>query len=137
MTLIQDFAKWFKARRTTIETWYSDSSGRFAFRVTVDGTPLVCAARSSATDGRTSIMKRVAGAAQSNDGLVCLRIGDDIYVFDPVTILGRGNPDDPRKDGRRKRGEEWIYFDVDFGVRFDDWVDGHKRPVEYHDVDAF
>lgn len=135
-SLIEDFAAWFKARRTAVERWYSDSKGKFAFRVTVDGQTFVCAARSSA-EGRTSIMKRVAGKAQTSDALIALRIGDDIHVFDPVTVLDQGDVDDPHDDERKKRGEEWVYFDVDLGCRFEDWVDGHASPVRYADVGDF
>ena len=131
---IKDFAEWFKARRTKVEKWYSDGKGKFAFRVTVDGTTLICAARSSTSDGRTSIMNRVAGEAQTNDALIALRIGDSIRVFDPVTVLGHGNVDEPHEDDRKKRGEKWVYFDVDLGCRFDEWFDGHAKPVAYKEV---
>jgi hypothetical protein len=137
MSLIQDFASWFKARRTKIEAWYQDGTGKFAFRVTVDDTPLVCTARSSARDGRTSIMKRVAGTAQVNDALIALRVGDDIHVFDPVAVLYRGVDDDPSEDDRSKRGEEWIEFDVGLGCAFDDWFDGIDEPTRYEDVADF
>lgn len=136
MSQVKDFAAWFKARRTKVEKWYSDGKGKFAFRVTVDGTTLICAARSSASDGRTSIMNRVAGEAQTNDALIALRIGDSIRVFDPVTVLGHGNVDEPHEDGRKKRGEKWVYFDVDLGCRFREWYDGTAKPVRYAEVDA-
>lgn len=137
MSQVKDFAEWFKARRTKVEAWYEDGVGKFAFRVTVDGQAFVCAARSSANDGRTSVMKRVAGKAQVNDALIALRIGDTIHVFDPVTVLGTGNTDDPHEDERKERGEEWVYFDVDLGCRFEEWFDGHAEPVRYADVDGF
>lgn len=138
MTLIDDFAEWFKARRTKVEAWYEDGKGKFAFRVTVDDTPLICAARSSFPEnGRTSVMKRVAGTAQVNDALIALRLGDDMLVFDPVTVLYQGNTDDPHEDERKERGEEWVYFDVDLGCRFEEWFDGHATPVRYADVDDF
>ena len=126
---IKDFAEWFKVRKTKVESWYSDGVGKFAFRVTVDGQAFVCAARSSASDGRTSIMKRVAGKAQVNDALIALRIGDSIRIFDPVTVLGHGNVDEPHEDDRKKRGEKWVYFDVDLGCRFREWYDGTAKPV--------
>jgi hypothetical protein len=134
---IKDFAEWFKARRTKVEAWYDDDKGKLAFRVTVDGTPFVCAARSPSSSDRTSVMKRVAGTAQVNDGLIALRIGDTIHVFDPVTVLYQGNADDPHEDERKARGEEWVYFPVDLGCRFEDYVDGRDEPVRYADVDDF
>lgn len=137
MSLIKDFASWFKARRTKVEAWYADDSGKFAFRVTVDGTPFICTARSSMYDGRTSIMKRVAGTAQVNDALIALRVGDDIRVFDPVVVLYRGVDDDPTEDDRSNRGEEWVEFDVDLGCAFDDWFDGVAEPTRYEDVADF
>jgi len=136
MSQVKDFAEWFKARRTKVEAWYEDGVGKFAFRVTVDGQAFVCAARSSASHGRTSIMKRVAGKAQVNDALIALRIGDTIHVFDPVTVLAIGTTDDAHENERNERGEEWVYFDVDLGCRFDEWYDGYATPVRYADVDS-
>jgi len=138
MTLINDFAEWFKARKTKIEAWYSDGVGKFAFRVTVDGQAFVCVARSSTpTDGRTSIMKKVAGKAQVNDALILLRTPAGKFVFDPVTVLDQGEVDDPHEDERKERGEEWIYADVDLACDFESWYDGGAKPVRYADVDGF
>lgn len=134
---IKDFAEWFKARRTTVEKWYRDDVGNYAFRVTVDGTTLICAARSAASDGRTSVMSKVAGAAQVNNALLCLRVGDTIHVFDPTTVLAHGDTSDPVEDSRKKRGEMWVYFDLGLSASFRDWYDGHAAPVEYAGVEDF
>lgn len=137
MTLIDDFAEYFKARRTSIEAWYEDDVGKYAFRVTVGGQTFVCAARSSASDGRTSIMKSVIKRTLANDALIALRIRDTVRVFDPVTVLEQGDDDDPHEDDRKERGEEWVEFDVSFGCRFEEWADGNATPVRYADVDGF
>lgn len=136
-SLIEDFAEWFKTRRTNVEAWYDDPKGKFAFRVTVDGTPFICAARSPSSSERTSIMKRVAGTANVNDALIALRIGDDVHAFDPLTVLYQGQTDDPVEDERKERGEEWVYFPTSLGCRFEDWIDGRDEPVRYADVDDF
>lgn len=137
MTQLKDFAEWFKARKTKVESWYSDGVGRFAFKVTVDGQAFICAARSSGpTNGRTSIMKRIAGKAQVEDAFVALRLPDGIYVFDPVTVLGHGEVEEPKEKARKKRGEEWVSVDVGLSCDFREWYDGHAEPARFAEVDA-
>lgn len=137
MTQLKDFAEWFKARRTKVEKWYSDGVGKFAFRVTVDGQAFVCAARSSGPKGgKTSVMKRIAGKAQTTDALIALRLPGGIRVFDPVTVLGHGEPDEPKEKARKKRGEVWVTVDVDLSCPFDEWYDGNAEPARFADVDA-
>lgn len=138
MTLINDFAEWFKARRTKVEAWYNDGVGKFAFKVTVDGQAFVCAARSSSpTGGQTSIMKKVAGKAQVNDALILLRTPAGTHVFDPVTVLDQGEVDDPHEDERKERGEKWVHVDVNLACDFEAWYDGAASPARYADVNGF
>jgi len=133
-SVLGDFAEFFKSRRTKVERYYEDGVGRFAFRVTVEGQAFVCAARSNPPKkGKTSIMARVAGKAQTTDALILLRLRDDMYVFDPVTVLGRGEADEPVEEDRKKRGEKWVHFPVSLGCDFREWVDGTAEPVRYHD----
>lgn len=132
---IADFADYFKTRRTKIEKWYTDGVGRFAFRVTVDGQAFVCATRTNPPKkGKTSIMARVAGKAQTQDALIALRLRDEIHVFDPVTVLGHGEADEPAEEDRKKRGEKWVHFPVSLGCTFEEWYDGAGEPLRYHDV---
>lgn len=132
MSLIQDFADWWKRRDVRIRKWYSDGQGRFAFRVTLDGQAFVCTTRSSNPhNGKTSVMKRVAGIAQTNDALVVVRVPHGLYVFDPVVVLAEGESDEPTERDRRKRGEEWVSIDVDYACDFSDWYDGVDEPVTY------
>lgn len=135
MSALRDFAEWFKVRRTKIRAWYDDDVGRFAFKVKVDGTPLICVARRSSTaSGTTSIMKKVVGRAHYQDALIVVRMRDDVMVFDPVTIFEHGECGDPKDTARRKRGEEWVYFPVELGCRFEEWFDGHAAPVTFGDA---
>lgn len=137
MSSLQDFADWFKARKTKIRAWYEDGVGRFAFKVVVDGQAFVCAARtSSSSTGETSVMKKVAGRAQTQDALIALRLADGTYVFDPVTVLGTGDCRAAKADERKERGEEWVYFDVSHGCGFEEWFDGYDSPAVYRDVMA-
>lgn len=138
MSAIDDFAEWFKTRKTPIERWYSDGVGKFAFRVTVDGQTFVCAARKSATSGgHTSIMNRVAGKAQTEDALIALRLRDGIYVYDPITLLGHGDTKEPVETDRKRRGEKWVHFPVSFGCEFREWYDGNAEPTRYADVEDY
>lgn len=139
MSALHDFAEFFKSRKTRIRTWYEDGVGKWAFRVVVDGQAFVCCARKVApTGGKTSVMKRVAGRAQSSDAYVAVRLpDDDIHVFDPVAILAEGEPDDVVEDDRRERGEEWVTVPLSLSVRFGDWYDGIASPAEYTGVDSF
>lgn len=135
MTALQDFAEWFKARETKIEAWYSDGVGRFAFRVTVDDQAFVCAARSSPPkDGKTSIMARVAGKAQTSDALIALRLPGGIRVFDPVTVLDTGERDTPAQSDRRERDESWVAVDLSVACTFSEWYDGDAKPLRFADV---
>jgi len=135
MSAIEDFAEFFKVRKTPIEDYYEDGVGKFAFRVTVDDQTFVCTARKTPPkNGRTSIMNRVAGKAQTQDALIALRLRDDIHVFDPITILGHGDTDEPAERDRKKRGEKWVTFPVSFGCTFRDWYDGGASPLRYKDV---
>lgn len=134
-SLIHDFAEWFKSRKTPVREWYKDDVGRYAFRVRVDGQDFVACARSSSPgDGRTSIMRRVCGEAQTSDAFVLLRTPADTYVFDPVTVLAVGDPADPHDDRRSKRGEAWVYVDVDYACTFSRWADGYAKPTRFSDV---
>lgn len=137
--LLGDFAEYFKVRETPILQYYEDGVGKWAFRVNVHDTDFVCAARSkyeNAKGTRASCMNRVAGRAQVSDAFVCLRIRDDIYVFDPVSILAEGDVEDPHESDRASRGEKWVYFPVSIGVSFEDWVGG-SEPATFADVDQF
>ena len=139
MSLLNDFAEWFKVRKVPIKRWYSDDVGRWAFRVEVDGQTFICAARKTRpSKGTTSVMKRIAGRAQTRDALVCLRLPDDeTYVFDPVAVLAHGEADDILQDDRKKRGEVWVRFPLSIGCRFEEWYDGTAEPAAYGEVDAF
>jgi len=134
-SLIHDLAEWFKSRKTRVTAWYEDGVGRYAFRVCVDGQDFVACARSSPpADGRTSVMRRVCGKAQTTDAYVLLRTPEAMYVFDPVTVLAVGDPDDPHDDSRAKRGEAWVYVDVEYACTFEQWVDGYGKPTKFGDV---
>ena len=137
MGALGDFAEWFKSRKVGIKKWYSDDVGRWAFRVEVDGTDFICAARSSsASNGTTSIMKRVAGHAQTRDALIAIRLRDDIFVFDPVAVLADGTPDEVVDPDRRDRGETWVEVPLSLACSFRDWYDGTDAPSTYADVET-
>jgi len=138
MSVLADFAEFFKARRTKVEAWYEDDVGKWAFRVDVDGQAFVCAARKTPPKGgKTSIMKRVAGHAQTRDALIALRLRDGIYVFDPVAVLADGKPDDVAEDARKKRGEEWVEVPISLACTFEEWYDGSGEPVRYADFGKY
>lgn len=138
MNALDEFADYFKSRKTPIERWYSDGVGRFAFRVSVEGQTFVCAARTTPpNDGTTSIMARVAGKAQTTDALIALRLRDRTLVFDPVAVLGHGDPDEPVEEDRKRRGEKWITLPLRFGCAFDDWYDGVDEPVRFGAIDGY
>jgi hypothetical protein len=135
-SILGHFEDWFKSRDTRIRHRYEDDVGQWAFVVQVRGDELVCAARSSYRDddaSQVSIMKRVAGRAQVRDGFVCLRVRDDILVFDPVAILAAGSNDEVFEDDRKKRGEQWGVVPVDVAVPFDRWFDG-VDPATFGDI---
>jgi len=138
MSLLADFADFFKVRKTPIDTYYHDGVGKWGFRVTVDGQAFVCVARNTPPKGgETSIMKRVAGRAQTSDALIALRLRDSIYVFDPVTVLAEGKADDVVEQSRQNRDEEWVRIDIDYACTFEEWYDGGAEPVTYGAVDAY
>lgn len=137
MSALSDFAEYFKARRVPVDAWYKDGVGRFAFRVEVEGQAFVCAARKTPPkDGTTSIMARVAGKAQTTDALILLRVRDRMLVFDPITVLGFGDADEPKDRKRRKRGEKWITVQTKLGCDFAEWCDGTAEPAYYAAIDA-
>jgi hypothetical protein len=139
MSVLHDFAEFFKSRKVPVRTWYEDGVGKWAFRVTVEGQDFVCCARKSRpANGTTSIMKRVAGRAQTSDAYIALRLPDDrIHVFDPVAVLSEARKDDVAEDDRRERGEEWVEVPTRLACDFEEWYDGHAEPATYHDVTAF
>lgn len=139
MSVLHDFADWFKARKTTIKRWFEDGVGKWAFLVEVEGQAFVCCARKSRpSNGKTSIMKRVAGRAQTRDAFIVLRLPDDeMYVFDPVAVLAKGDFDEPRESKRKKRGEEWVEVPVSLACTFEEWYDGGGKPASFADVEAF
>lgn len=139
MSVLHDFAEFFKRRKTKIRAWFEDPVGKWAFRVRVDGQDFVCCARKRRpTNGNTSIMTRVAGRAQSRDAYIALRLpDDDIHVFDPVAVLHEGDKDDVVEPDRRERGEDWVEVPMRLACSFEDWCDGHAEPVTYHDVESF
>lgn len=138
MSLIHDFAEYFKSRHVPIDRWYEDGVGKWAFRVTIGDDVFVCAAVSRTDvvggDDVVSAMKRVPGRAQTRDAYVCLRVADERYVFDPIAILAEGTEGKPHDDQRTERGEKWIYFPKSLGVDFEYFVDGHASPPTYADV---
>ena len=138
MSLIHDFAEYFKSRHVAVEKWFEDDVGKWAFQVTVGGDRLVCAAVSRTDvvggDDVVSAMKAVPGRAQTRDAYVCLRVADTPYVYDPIAILADGSEGKPHDDQRTERGEEWIYFPKSLGVDFEYFVDGHASPPTYADV---
>lgn len=134
-SLIHNYANWFKNKKTPVKRWYSDGVGKFAFRVEVDGQPFIACARSaSPTDGETSVMRRVCGKAQTTGAYVVVRTPAGDYVFDPVTILATGRVEDPHDEDRAKRGEQWVYVDVEHACRFELWVDGYGQPDSLADT---
>lgn len=139
MSVLHDFAEFFKARRVPIRAWYEDPVGKWAFRVDFAGKTFVCAARKShPKDGKTSVMKRVAGRAQTNDAYIALRLpDDDVHVFDPVAVLAEGSADDVAESDRRERGEEWVEVSLRLSCSFDAWYDGNAEPATYHSTTAF
>lgn len=135
---LDDFAEFFKTRKTPVKRWYEDDVGRWSFVVEVDGTEFVCVARKTPPrGGSTSIMKRVAGHANSRDALVLVRLRDDIYVFDPVAVLADGTVDDVAQEKRRKRGEEWVEVPLRIACSFEEWYDGAASPDGYTDLGDF
>jgi len=135
MSALGDFAEYFKARKVRIRRWYEDGVGRFAFRIRIDGQDFVCVSRKTAPkNGRTSIMARVAGKAQTTDALIALRLRDRTLVFDPITVLAHGEAEEPREDDRKERGEKWVRVALDLGCEFDEWYDGTAEPARFGDV---
>ena len=139
MSVLHDFAEFFKVRKTPVKAWFEDGVGKWAFMVEVDGQKFVCCARKTRPNGGTSsIMKRVAGRAQTRDAYIALRLPDDrIHVFDPVAVLSEGRKDDVTEDERRERGEEWVEVPLNLAVDFEAWYDGGAEPATYADVSSF
>lgn len=139
MSVLHDFAEWFKVRKTPVKRWFEDGVGKWAFLVEVEGQAFVCCARNSRpSGGKTSVMKRVAGRAQTREAYIALRLPDDgIYVFDPISVLAKGDVDEPREDERKERGEEWVEVPVSLATTFEEWYDAGTKPQVYADVDAF
>jgi len=141
MTLLTQFKDWFVSKGVRIITDIDDpiDDNRTIGFVAgpVDDTEFACAALSSAEDGRVSVMVDIATEAAGRGALIALRIGDDVHVFDPRTVLNHGNHAPLKDEKRRERGEMWVYFDVGQGCRFDDWFDGHDDPDRYGDVTGY
>lgn len=138
MSLIHDFAEYFKSRRVAVDRWYEDDVGKWAFRVSIAGDDFVCAAvsRTDVVGGENvvSAMKTVPGRAQTRDAYVCLRVADEKYVFDPIAILAEGTEGKPHDDQRTERGEKWIYFPKSLGCELEAFVDGYAEPATFGDV---
>lgn len=139
MGVLDHFADFFKRRKVPIRAWFRDDVGRWAFRVDVDGQPFICAARKSApSDDSTSLMRRVAGYAQTRDALIAIMLPDDrVFVFDPVAVLAHGTADEVYDQDRVDRDERWIKVPLSIGCRFQDWYDGVDAPAAYEDVAAY
>jgi len=131
--LLDDTADWWQSRGAEIRDWLADDNGRYAFVVRVRFSPaasmqtFVVTARSSM---RTPLgcMKTLVAQAQNKDAALLVRIGDDgsdprQYVFHPLTILQHGE-DRTASDQREDRGEQWVDFMPDWGVRLEAYADG-------------
>jgi len=139
MSVLHDFAEFFKVRKTPVRSWFEDGVGKWAFLVDVKGQAFVCCARKSRpSGGTTSVMKRVAGRAQTRDAFIALRLPDDeIHVFDPVSVLAKGDFDQPHESDRKERGEEWVEMPLSLACTFEEWYDGRGEPVSFADVESF
>lgn len=135
MSLIDDAAGWFKDREIPIRRWHRDDGGRYAFRVTVDGTHLTAAALSRPIeDGVASAMKKVVQRAAdlSDDALLCVFIDstDDVLVWDPQKVLQDGWTPDPNVSIRQARGEDWVRMKTDWAVDILSWYDWNSQPTQ-------
>lgn len=138
MSVLRDFAEYFKARKVPIRRWYEDDVGAYAFRVVIDGTTFVCTARKKRLHAdRISCFPKIPQIARDHDGYVLMRIKDDMLVFDPVKILANGTDTTNADPKRAKRGEKWVEFDDGWGVPFDEFIDGYAEPPKAAGLDAY
>jgi hypothetical protein len=136
-SLISATADWFKRRNTSIEAWYSDDGGRYAFRVSVDGQPFTVCAKKYLVDGTASFMaSKVVQRAIDRDALLLLFVqeGGRRLVFDPNTVQAQGVASTPDDSPRARRGEHWLDIPTDHAVDFDAWADGHQQPPAPSDI---
>lgn len=131
-SLLANAADWFKGRRTHIDGWYEDDTGRYAFSVTVDGQRFIVCAKKYLQDGKASFMadKVVQRAIDQEAYILLFTDGDRRMVFDPVTIDRDGEHGTTARDDRKARGERWIDVDADLSVPFRSWYDGRATPPE-------
>lgn len=135
-SLLPDAAEWFKARETRIGSWYSDDQGRYAFRVTLDGHPLIVTAKKYLNDGKASFFaEKVVQRARDQNALILLFVFDSgqRLLFDPAAVQEAGE-EVVAEDARRKRGENWIDVDADLAADFRRWYDGDDEPATVKDV---
>jgi len=139
MSVLRNFAEWFKSRKVPIARWYEDDVGAYAFRVKIDGITYICSARKShPAKGRVSCFRRIPTIAKDKGGYVLLRIQDDMLVFDPVKIMANGKDSSNQYDPKRaRRGERWVEFDTEWGVEFAEFYDGDAEPPGPSGLDQF
>lgn len=132
--LLDDTADWWKSRGVQIRHWYSDDTGRYAFRVTVQFSPagqthdFIVSARSSMRSP-LGAMKSLIAMCHGKDTLLVLRAADSgQYVFNPETILKHGT-ERTTEDRRSARGEQWIDFRPDWGCSLEAFADGLESPT--------
>lgn len=134
--LLPEAADWFKSRDAPVERWYEDDRGRYAFRVTVQDQPFIVTAKKYLHGGDVSFMaQKVVQRAIDQDALLLQFVfeGGWQYVFDPEAVKEYGDPSDPDKSDRVQQGEDWLDLNVNWGVSFEDWVDGGKTPQRHTD----
>lgn len=129
MTLLSDAEGWFKARETRIERRYSDDQGQIGFRVTVDQQPFLVVAKSYLKDGQASFMTdKVVERANDMGAFLLLFTKEQRLVFDPRTVLARGDHGTAERQDRQQRGERWTDIDADLSVDFQTWYDRRLMP---------
>lgn len=135
MPMLRNAQEWFKARKTRIQTRYSDDNGQYAFRVTVEEQPFIVVAKKYLHDGQASFMAgKVVQRAIDSGAFLLLFTSHKRLVFDPRTVWERGTHGSAERDDRAARGETWVDVDSDLGVSFEEWYDRRLMPPTVDDT---
>lgn len=135
-SLLSDAADWFKRRETVVQTWYDDDVGRYAFKVTVDGQPMIVTAKEYLNDGDASFFAdKVVQRAKDQDALILLFVFNSgkRLLFRPTTVQEVG-VHRTAEQKRQKRGEDWIDIDSDHAASFRGWYEGREEPDTARDI---
>lgn len=147
MGVLREFATWFKDQDVPIREWYSDDTGNYAFRVNVENTTFVAAARKNPPEkNNVSCFRQIPMYARDRDGYVLLLIKESdgpvvtggMRVFDPEKILADGTDSSEKYDATRaRRGERWVEFERVWGVPLMDFLEGYREPTQPTGLDNF